>query len=307
LKTFGKEGSRESELNVPYRMNVIDGQLVVWEARTQRFSIFNSDGTYKHTLKPFKKTFIENFDSLGNGNLVIEKTGYNSVGDDVYKVISIELYSKNFQLIKVLYRKLIIQYRVIKTPEKDPVWLPLPFQPEVSWHILPGNDGKNTNKFVIGCSDAYSIDIIDTETGISRTFTLPYSPVKINEADRNQYFNNAIIRSDEEGNYIIHKADQLMLDNTNFPEYKPVFKRLIADCEGNILVFTYTGSDNGKYPYNASEFDAFDADGQFINHVKIAHNAEISVWKLFSVKDLIFWGQSSGTGIPVGFTKYTVN
>lgn len=306
IKVFGQEGSRESELNFPTRINVIDSQLVVWAARAQRFSIFNADGTFKHILQPFKKGFIEKFDSPGNGNLVIERTGIDTIGDDMYKVVSIELYSKNCQLIKVLYQKLVLYYRIVKTPGKEPVELPTPFQPDVYWSILPGNDGHNTNKVVIGCSDAYSIDIIDNETGKSRTFTHPYTPVKVNEADKNAYFNNAIIRRDEQGNYTVQKADRFMIDNTTFPEYKPVFKRFITDYEGNILVFTYTDSDNGKFPKSATEFDAFDSDGQFINHVKIANDAEIHIIRFFSDKNHIFWGQSSDTGIPLGLTKYTV-
>ena len=306
LKFFGKEGSRESELNVPYRMNVIDGQLVIWEVKAQRFSIFNSDGGFKYTLQPFKKGFVENFDSLGNGNLVIERIGYGSVGDDVYKLVLLELYSKNFQLIKELYRKQILQFHIIRTPGKNPVNLPLPFQPEVSWHVLPGNNGKNTNKIVIGCSDAYFIDIIDTETGISRTFSHPYSPVKVSEADRNIYF-NSFAKYDKNGKVTEHGVDRYLLDNTTFPEYKPVFKRIIVDYEGNILIFTYTSCDNGKYPKSASEFDTFDAGGQFINHVKIAHDAEINILRFYSVKDHTFWGLSSATGIPVGLTKYIVN
>jgi len=303
LKTFGKEGSSESQLNVPNRMNVIDGQLLVWEIGTRRFSIYNADGEFKHTLQPFKKGFADNFDSLGNGNLVIERISTGSVGDDIYKMVLIELYSKNFQLIKELYRKHSIEFRVFRTPGKDPVYLPLPFQAKVSWYILPGNDGKNSNKLVIGCSDAYSIDIIDTETGISRTFTHPYSPVNVSEADRNKYF-ESFNQYDKDGNITVQGADRFRIDNTTFPEYKPVFKRLIADYEGNILVFTFTGSDNGKSFNSATEFDAFDADGQFINHVKIAHDAEISIVRLYSEKDLIFWGHTIEKGIPVGFTKY---
>jgi len=303
LKAFAKKGSSESELNAPNCMNVIDGQLVVWENGNRRFSIFNADGAFKHTLQPFKKGFVENFGSLGNGNLVIERTSYASIGDDVYKSVLIELYSKNFQLIKVLYKKEVLVYRLFKTPEKKLVYLP--FQPEVSWHILTSIDGKNSNKLVIGCSDAYSIDIIDTGTGITRTFTHPYSPVKVNEADRNQHF-NFFMRSDEEGNYI-QGSDRFTIDNTTFPEYKPVFKWLTTDYEGTILVFTFTGSDNGKNRYNATEFDAFDSDGQFINHVKIAHDAEIPILRLFSEKDHIFWGHSAENVMPRGLTKYTVN
>ncbi|MCX6578598.1 MAG: hypothetical protein NT166_00260 [Candidatus Aminicenantes bacterium] len=303
VKVFGKEGSRESELGFPFRMNVINGLLVVWEGENHRFSIFNLNGTFKHTLQPFKKGKIENFDSLGNGNLVIERAALDSVGDNIYRLVLIELYSKEFQLIKVLYRKQILQFRVFKTPGEKIVYMP--FQPEVSWHILPGNDGKNTNKLVIGYSDTYSIDIIDTETGISRTFTHPYSPVKVDDTDRNKYF-KSFAKHDKEGNVTVQGADRFTIDNTSFPEYKPVFKRLITDYDGNILVFTYTGSDKAKSSYIASEFDAFEANGQFIDHVKIAHDAEIPILHLFSEKDLIFWGLSSETGIPVGITKYTV-
>ena len=306
LKFFGKEGSRESELNVPYRMNVIDGQLVVWEARTSRFSIFSAHGDFKHTLQPFDKVFIENFASLGNGNIVIEKIKFGSVGDDCYNLIVIELYSKHLQFIKELYRKQILNSRVIKTPGKESHYILLPFQPEVSWHVLPGNNGKNTNKIVIGCSENYIINIIDAETGVNNTFSHPYSPVKINEADREQYF-NSMLQKDEKGNYTLHRAEQFVIDNTVFPGEKPVFKRLFADYEGNILVFTYTDSDNGKFPKSASEFDAFDSDGKFINHVKIANGNEIHLMRLFSMKNRIFWGQSSSTGIPVGITKYVVN
>jgi hypothetical protein len=305
LKTFGKEGSSESELNVPNRMNVIDGQLVVWEIGTRRFSVFNADGVFRHTLQPFKKGFADKFVSLGNGNIVIERTLYGPVGDEVYKMLSIELYSKNFQLLKVLYQKQFIFSRIFKTPGNEKVSLTLPFRQAVSWDILPGNDGKNTNKVVIGCSEAYSIDIIDTDTDKSRTFTHPYSPVKVIEADRVKYF-ESFDQYDKDGNITVRGADQFMRDNTTFPETKPVFKRLIVDYEGNILVFTYSASDNGKFYFLASEFDAFDADGQFINHVKIANDVDIFIVRLISDKDHVFWGQSYKPGIPVGITKYTV-
>jgi hypothetical protein len=304
LKTFGKEGSRESELSFPSRMNVIDGQLVVWEDTTRRFSIFNPEGAFKHTLQPIKKGNVENFDTLGNGNLVIERHGIGTIGDDIYQMVLIELYTKNFQLIKVLYQKQISNYRLFKSPEKRVLFIP--FQAEVLWHILRGNNGNNTNKLVIGCSDAYSIDIIDTETGISRAFTHPYSPVKVEEADRNRYF-NSIIHRDEEGKVNEPGADRFMRDNTTFPAYKPVFKQIITDYDGNILVFTYTDSDNGKAPLTANEFDAFDANGQFIDHVKIVHDAEIFVKLFFSAKDRIFWVHRIELGTPGVLTKYSVN
>ena len=73
------------------------------------------------------------------------------------------------------------------------------------------------------------------------------------------------------------------------------------------MIFTYTDSDNGKNRYHATEFDTFDTDGQFINHVKIANDIEIPIIHLFSEKDHIFWGYSAEKTMPIGLTKYIVN
>jgi adenine-specific DNA methylase len=88
---------------------------------------------------------------------------------------------------------------------------------------------------------------------------------------------------------MIKGADALTRKITEFPKYKPAFKRIHTDCEGNILVFNYGKMEKGDSQNLAKEFDAFDSSGNFIGHVFIMSKYPITLFSLYSANGGVFW------------------
>ena len=101
-------------------------------------------------------------------------------------------------------------------------------------------------------------------------------------------------------------ADALTRKNTEFPEYKPAFKRIHTDCEGNILVFNYGKIEKGYSQKLAKEFDAFDSSGNFISHVFIMSKDPISIFSLYSANGGVFWTTKEDDDIDNSIVKYRV-
>jgi hypothetical protein len=97
-------------------------------------------------------------------------------------------------------------------------------------------------------------------------------------------------------------ASKFTRDHTKFPEFKPAFREIVTDSEGNILVFLYKDSQNGKLKY----FDVFDPNGNFINQVKIISNGGINYIKLVPTKDNTFWGLEEYEPMEPAVIKYRV-
>jgi hypothetical protein len=291
-KSFGQIGKGPGDLFLPRHMIVASNKLFVWEVGNKRFSIFTTDGKFINHTSLKNKGIIKDMKMLENGRIILERELSGKIKKEFVQFFVLELYSKELDFIKLLYKKRILRIKYLSKPYRNA--LIQPFQPDVSWDIMPGN------KIVIGFSGNYQVEIHDITTGKVQAFTRSYNPVKVTEADKKAFFEGMIIggtnRKLEKG------ANKFIRDNTVFPDYKPAFKKIITDSEGNILVFLYKNSQNNKYKF----FDAFDSKGNYINNVKIIPEEGIYIDKIFPGKENVFWTVVEVDDFDLGVVKYSV-
>ena len=295
---FGQKGKGPGDMYLPYFLTFSGNNLLVWESGNRRFSIFNPQGKFIRHAQPKYRGRVKDIKSLDDGRIIIEREASGWVKNEFIQLFGLELFSKEFKYIKELYEKRILRNIFLRKPNRSN--LNQPFPNDVSWDVLPGN------KIVIGYSEKYQIEILDPSTGATKRFSHTYTPVKVTEADK-KFFFDSIISSGPSGR-MKRGADRFTRTHTKFPEYKPAFKKIITDCQGNILVFLYTNNGKGESMLNAKCFDAFDADGNFINHVKIVSEGELYIYKVISEKENVFWAisESADDDMDSEIIKYKV-
>jgi hypothetical protein len=137
-----------------------------------------------------------------------------------------------------------------------------PFSPLVSWGVTP--DGK----VVVGFQKEYAIDLYDPARGKIASFTHASEPVAVTDKDKEAFFASLTFGySDSSGNMgtVQKGTPEPIMKATEFPKVKPAFFDLLADSDGNILVFPHrkTRDEEGRV------FDAFTPEGKFIGTVKV--------------------------------------
>lgn len=284
VKSFGQEGKDGGDLWGPGQMVFRDNHLIVWENWNIRFSVFSPEGKFRNFIKVKHKGYVRDMKMLDNGCIILERYLTGTVKDDYFGFKVLELYSRELEFIKFLFKKQV--YREKYFPKSTHRFLSIPFAPDVLWDVLPGN------KVVVAYSDKYEIDILDPAAEESRTFSHPYTPEKVSEGDKTNFFNS-----------LTDTSRSFYMENAEFPGHKPAFQEIVTDSEGNILVFLYNESTEA---YRAGYFDAFDSNGNFINRVKIAPEGGIFIYKLFSGKEDVFWAISMVSKTELGVFKYRV-
>ncbi|MCP4219154.1 MAG: hypothetical protein GY765_31250 [bacterium] len=170
----------------------------------------------------------------------------------------------------------------------------VPFTPDVYWGLLPGN------KIVVGFSGQYKLDVIDAATMEKKSFSHSYSPIKITERDREGFF-SCITRGSQKGGTTKRGASKFTRDHTEFPEYKPAFRGLLCDPEGNILMVCAKGN---RY-LNAKYLDAFDSNGNFISRVEVVNKDGFSLLHGYQFsKDKHLWTVERRDDVDSVIVKY---
>jgi hypothetical protein len=295
IKTFGRKGKGPSDLYLPYRMVCWGDRLTVWEIGNMRFSVFDAVGNYINSFSPKYRGMVISFKSLDDGSIIVERELRGVVKGEFQQYFGLELFTMDFKYIKDLYTRPISNRTYSKKYMRSFI---RPFSAEISWDVLPGN------KIVIGDGGNYQLEIHDMKKGKIKTFSHPYTTEKVTAADK-EAFLASIISSNSEGR-MTKGADAITRKNTEFPEYKPAFKRIKTDCEGNILVFNYGKMEKGDSSRLAKEFDAFDSSGNFISHVFIMSKEPIPIINLFSANEGVFWTTKDSDDVDNSIVKYRV-
>jgi hypothetical protein len=278
IKTFGRKGKGPSDLYLPSRLISWGDRLTVWEIGNRRFSVFDAKGNFINSFSPPYRGMVKAMKSLDDGRIIVERDLQGVVKGKFEQYFGLELFTMDFKRIKDLYSR-PMSNRIYS--KKYKINFVRPFPVEISWAVLPGN------KIIIGDGGKYQLEIHDIKKGKIKTFSHPYTPGKVTRADKEAFF-ASIWSSNSEGK-MIKGADALIRKNTEFPEYKPAFKIIHTDCEGNILVFNYGKMEKGDSHNLAKEFDAFDSSGNFISHVFIMSKDPIPLFSLYSANGGIFW------------------
>jgi hypothetical protein len=272
---FGQSGEGPGDLNFPYYLAFSQHKLIVWELVNRRFSLFKPDGRFIKFAKLSRRETVRNVKALADGRLVVEfeRTGVD--GKKFYQLCTLSLYSRDFKFIKDIYSKKVLRNKYIEKPFRSNIIQP--FQPDVTWDILPGS------RVAIGYSKQYEIEIHDLTNHKVRRFSHPHTPQRVTERDRENFFSG--MYSGPRNGPLKKGADPITMKHTEFPEFKPAYKRIVSDYEGNILVFPHEPIEGEGCPY----VDAFDPSGNFLNRAAIVSGYKITPERVIPLENNVFW------------------
>jgi hypothetical protein len=294
LRTIGREGQGPGEFSWPFALAVSTDRLFVYDMRNSRVCALSPDGEFIKSIpvlvgegRPRK------MNALPNGDLVIGmvKTYFREWNKP--QDYSIELYSPELEHKKTIYAQEVMENKYMRTAEGGLTNVPQPFSPFVHWDVL--KDGR----IVIAYAKAYEIAVFDAGKGKIASFSHAFESVKVTKKDEEQFFAGISYTSD--GGTVKKGAPDHIVKNTEFPKEKPPFFSLMADPEGNILVYAHRRSkeEEGKY------LDAFTPGGKFLGGVQVA--GTVILFQPAAAGGGAFWAQSvNEDGVP-RVVKYRIS
>jgi len=279
IEVIGQEGQGPGDFNSPALIAISRDRLIVWESMNRRFSILDMDGKFIKSVKiddemgrPIKMR------SLPDGRLVVLTETLVDIDKKPSQLFRLFLLSSDLEIIKTLYSHKLRRIKLITDPMR--VYVPQPYTPNIHWDIT--SDGRIT----LGCSDLYDIEVHDPDRGRLFSFFHEYAPVKIIDADKNNHFSIFTI-SIFRGNKKETKqgAPGYIKDNTTFPKYKPAFKEIVTDDEGNIWVRPF----HEDRELEDRLFDVFDKKGQFIKRIRVFGKSTFPSSWTSKIDKKVFW------------------
>jgi hypothetical protein len=255
IGVIGRRGQGPEEFNMPYILTISKDRLVVWDMGNRRFSIMTTDGKHikSRTLNRVEEGWPWKMRTLPNGDILLESEKLNRENINNPQIREIRLYTPEMEYKKTLYSQEVQSDKYLTNPRRN---IPVPFAPRLLWDMAP--DGK----VVIGYSDEYKFDVYDSEKEKLFSFTHDGQRVKVTKKDKELWFKGI---THSQGGVVTEGAPDYVIKNTEFPKFKPVFKQVMIDSDGNILVSTHRKDQEEEYKF----FDAFDSLGRFINSVKV--------------------------------------
>jgi len=270
IETIGRSGAGPGEFGMPGLIEVSKDRLVLWESVNRRISVLNLEGKF---IKGFRFSGANerpmDIKGLPGGQIIIEIEKTDFSNEKYPQECRIDLYSPDMEFIKTIYSRKLYRAKPIMKPR---VSVPQPFNPMVHWDVSP------EGRVVIGFSAKYEIEVFDPLDGKILSFFHKYTPVKVNNKDKEDHFSKFWVREFKaDGSSRIRiGAPDYIANNTEFPKYKPAFNSIIIDSEENIWVHTYKENRDEENRY----FDVFDKEGQFINHVRILGETRFQFFKV---------------------------
>ncbi|MFC1627690.1 6-bladed beta-propeller [Gemmatimonadota bacterium] len=293
LNVIGREGSGPGDFRMPYFLGHSLDRLVVWDMGNTRFCFLNLEGEFisARPLDRSEEGWPGKIQTLPNGDIVMEsnKGIFGEAGQE--QITEIRLYSPEMVFRRIIYSNENLSRKTL--PDSGRM-IPVPFTPRVHWSVTP------ENRIVIGFSDEYRIEIHDATTGDMSAFEHEYSPVRVTRDDQDTWF-ASITSSDSEGN-ITFGAPDYIVDNTEFPRFKPAFGQIMVDSEGNILVQAFRQEMERDF----RSFDAFRPSGEFLGTVEITDGGEYPQVGAPIIKSCMIVGEQGEFG-EISLIKYRIS
>lgn len=295
-ETIGRSGAGPGEFGLPGHIEVSKDRLVLWESINRRISVLNLDGKF---IKGFRFSGANerpmDIKGLPGGQIIIEIEKTDFSNEKYPQECRIDLYSPDMEFIKTIYSRKLYWAKPIMKPR---VHVPQPFNPMVHWDISP------EGRVVIGFSAKYEIEVFDPLDGKLFSFSHKYTPVKVNNRDKEGHFSKFQVREFKaDGSSSIRiGAPDYIANNTEFPKFKPAFNGILIDPEENIWVHTYKENRDEENRY----FDVFDKEGQFINHMRILGEAGFPFFKAKIYKNYLWQIENDKEGFHT-VVKYRIS
>jgi hypothetical protein len=267
IRTIGRKGQGPGEFQGPEFVEVGGGRIFVWESMNRRTSILDAGGAFITSTpsRPFMTgafgVFIR-MRALPDGRLVVHyERGKDASADDrppEGRVQVIELLSAEAKPLRILLEQGVVTCRFVWNASYNAnVRVPFPYHPTLNMEATPAGD------IVAGYNAEYKIDLFHP-TGRSAGFSRPYSPIRLEEKDRQAHFGRFRMAVFKDGmKTIVPKPPDVILKNTEFPERLPPYRGLAADGEGNVWVQVNVESRA------TNVFDVFDPKTGFVARITV--------------------------------------
>jgi len=292
IMTIGREGQGPGEFNRPYDIAVTDELLVIWNMGNRRLDALTKDGKFIRSLPiSIYDGWPQMMRALPNGDIVIGSEKLSFRQSEKPQDYFIDIYAPDLEKKKRVYTQQIWRNKyVIK--EGRATNLPIPFSPRVYWDVSP------TGEIVIGYSKTYEIEIYGIDGEEITSFSHTYTAEKVTDEDKKKFF--ASIGSFSGGERK-QGADDFIVQNTEFPKFKPAFQQIRVDSEGNILVLGYRKNRDEEAMY----FDAFDIQGNFLGNVQILSEMGFPYYSV--IRNKTFWLQKTDEEGLIKIIKYRIS
>jgi hypothetical protein len=261
LFSFGGPGQGPGEFSDPQEIRYLsDGHLMVFEAESQKFSSFTTQGKVARTGR-FQKLMYPPYFGLTNGGIIAMNVQHDT--DQTLYILGV--FDDKSELMKPLHR-------IERKP--DPPWprgsdadmrarrfaqlfSKVAFRPE---SVLALN-GKEDLYFAF--TDSNEIKIFDTDGELKRKIRteLPFLPVE--KRDRQEFLEYHLPRDISTWSTMEKALQNKIKSLIEFPKEKPAFLSLIPMDEDYLMVVR-----DGSYRQNAL-IDIFDPSGRLIMEKKL--------------------------------------
>ncbi len=279
IKVIGQEGQGPGDFYSPAFLAISKNRLVVWESMNRRFSILDMDGKFLKSAKiddemgrPIKMR------ALPDGRLVVMTESHVEIDNKLSQQYKLFLLSSELEFVKTLFSHKLRRRKLITDPMR--VYVPQPYAPNILWDVT--SDGR----IVLGCSDLFDVEVHDPNKGRLFTFSFEYTPVKITNADKDNHFSiftMTVVRGNKKETK--QGAPDYIKDNTGFPRFKPAFKDIVTDDEGNIWVRPF----HEDRELEDHLFDVFDKKGQFIKRIRVFGETAFPSFWTSKIDKKVFW------------------
>jgi sugar lactone lactonase YvrE len=256
VRSFSREGEGPGELRSAFQLAIApDGEVVAYDPGNRRISFFDNDGGFLRSvsLAEMGYDFVAGLEVGADGTIYMETHHVDITGKRDETAYAIKRFSpdlKNHTVVDSIHVK---DNTYITKPIRSNV--PVPFPPALFWDIGP------SGHVVVGHSEDYTLKIFSAAGKLLKTFQHEGTRLEVTDEDREEHF-SGVTMADSSG-HVSRGAPSHIRKATKFPRYKPHFRGLKIDTEGNILIGTYE-TEEGKVAY-----DVFTPDGRFACRVKL--------------------------------------
>ena len=286
IKVVGQQGQGPGDFNSPSFIDIVGDRLIVWEVINRRFSILDENGRFiKSVLISPEIGRPVGMKALPDGRVVLMTEMQVEIKNVLQQWYRLFLLSSDLEILKTIYSVKLEMRKLITEPVR--MYVPQPFRPFIYWDVLV--DGR----IAIGFSDKYGIEIHDPDKGKLYAFSQKYQPIEVNDDDKKRHFSIFTMAVWKGNTKEIKKgAPEYVKNNTAFPKYKPAFKNIISDDEGNIWVQPHNKNRETEEQF----FDVFDKKGKFIQSVEIIGDSSFpaSSYTVTRIKNKTFWKIETG-------------
>ncbi len=286
IKNIGSQGSGDGQFPMlPKVRGIIDNKHVYTTDVQGRIRVFKLNGAFYKNAKidymPLESVPLKN-----NKVAILGHVPYKNGGvKNIISILNIETGKEIIVWDKIITRRELTEKDiVVDLGNKGHISFgqifsnPRYFQPQIATTV----DGN----LLIGHPRAGKVDIYNPSGSKIKSFTLEVEPLKITEADRKSYYDQALKKAKEvektirkterynekEKQQLIdgyYKGVEMLKDPGFYPSHLPYFAEILTDDIGNLWIVKYSKE---MEPTESFQLYAYNDDGKYLGESKVQCN-----------------------------------